>query len=886
MTDARNWGLPRQVQLLTSHVGKFKEHQAAGTLALQFWPKIHGKFFKVWKSQSREIREWKILKELVESGKLAVPTCLGGGNGAEAKRAGLDIKVPDDDEEEEGGGQRDVDAGGNKDSQGKRGGTGDDNDDLSELSSDEEDVRAANEALWPNRHQKKETNIQIPQRMASHEEWQKKRKGQITRWFYNTTAKSRQAAPNITIDFKGLFSNAVGGRALTEAQTYSKLYYEERLKDEIDGEIAAKQLAKGERIAIYGEKDAGDIEKEEAMELLKEMIESGGEKEQSPEEYARSASNHALAHHGTYRAARIQANIQPIMRWGPKAENINGAMGYVSYSRGWGESRNDLTFNSWYDDYHRRVVKPFGEFCHELFPEECRLQRAINIVDAPNLDLDALKKSGRNFGKLQTGGEIVVEKDRVLNTGRSMTVSKPVKPTVPVPTKPIEVKHRKKRRRDYSSSDEETESSSESTDTTPKRRRRRRRDNRDVDRKGKARKRASRPRESDTEDDDDDDDDDEEVEEVVVRKKKRSTKRLRYEGDSDDEIKEQVVQKKDATKKNATKKNATKKSATKKGTAKKVTKGTGKGRAKVIDDETNSESEDGNNGNNEGKVKRGNTTGSGKGPRKGPESKKERVETRVDSDQSKTVAKSRRRGSEPKEPVDEDEVEHVNEGDVDLAPDANPDNNMLDRQITPTPNQDTHPGANVNPLETPSRLPRLPTPPSFLKRRPDSNALEDPEEGGGRQKRTRRFNREPEQWVVATRTFLLDCVKKCQTWEDLVEQWYGFETQRFDRHGRVSEVTNRPHELKRWLQARKGSMPGPVPPLLDDMDEYKTRWLLWWSDLMGLEEGDSTNRVIRRAGPSGVVTILLGLAFWSPGNVKSVEWKKVVKELGACLRAD
>lgn len=130
---------------------------------------------------------------------------------------------------------------------------------------------------------------------------------QIQHWFYNATAKSRKAAPNVTINFKGLFNNAVGGCVLTEAQMYSKMYYSERIKEEVDEEIAAKGLSKREHIAYTAkrlqeayENETDDVkkkvklelanaakEKEEAMTLLQEMLESGGEKEQTPEEYAR-----------------------------------------------------------------------------------------------------------------------------------------------------------------------------------------------------------------------------------------------------------------------------------------------------------------------------------------------------------------------------------------------------------------------------------------------------------------------------------------------------------------------------------------------------------------------------------------------------------------------
>lgn len=56
-----------------------------------------------------------------------------------------------------------------------------------------------------------------------------------------------------------------------------------------------------------------------------------------------------------------------VVSGGPKSANVNGSMGYVSYNRGWGETKNDFAFNTWYDAYHENIIQPFGDYCHELF---------------------------------------------------------------------------------------------------------------------------------------------------------------------------------------------------------------------------------------------------------------------------------------------------------------------------------------------------------------------------------------------------------------------------------------------------------------------------------------------------------------------------------------
>lgn len=180
MADNQSWLLPRQHNLLTSHLGKFAKHQAANTLALKFWPKLHRKFFRIWKSQSKELKEWRVLKEMVENGQTPLPLCLGGENNPIARKAGLDITVPEEKDE----GEEDSD-----DEESVRG------EPLSDMSSDDDDVRAANEAeaakiasgapdgasngapalKKTKKKKKKAVVINIPERMKDRKSWKKKR---------------------------------------------------------------------------------------------------------------------------------------------------------------------------------------------------------------------------------------------------------------------------------------------------------------------------------------------------------------------------------------------------------------------------------------------------------------------------------------------------------------------------------------------------------------------------------------------------------------------------------------------------------------------------------------------------------------------------------------
>jgi hypothetical protein len=183
------------------------------------------------------------------------------------------------------------------------------------------------------------------------------------------------------------------------------------------------------------------------------------------------------------------------------------------------------------------------------------------------------------------------------------------------------------------------------------------------------------------------------------------------------------------------------------------------------------------------------------------------------------------------------------------------------------------------------RLPALPSPPpppeDSRKRKPDLTVPE-----GGCSKRLQRQTREAEEWAVETRNFLLGFAKG-KVWGDLVDAWFAFETTGFDKLSRVSEVSTRPHELRKWLQGQKVSMPGSFGPVLENVEDYKERWMAWWDDLTVGGAGKTTARAtIRKAGPLGVVTILLGLAFWSEGRAKNAEWRQVVGELQGILKAE
>ncbi|KAJ3547486.1 hypothetical protein NMY22_g1623 [Coprinellus aureogranulatus] len=757
MTDHRSWTLPRQNQFLQSHIGKFKECQVEGTLALKFWPKITRKFYKLWKSQRREIREWEMLKNMVENGGLALPACLGGGQSDAAKQAGLDIVAENDDDEEPDKTEEKTEG----DAEGEDGQP----DPLSDLSSDDEDVRAANEAALvktgsipaPNgapqpaapikkvRKKKKEVIIHVPQPFDNDKTWKEERNKQINRWFYNATAKSRKGGAKVSIDFKGLFSGAIGGRALTEPQMYSKLYYETRIKDEIEAESSERNLSKGQRMALTAqrlqkayENESEDVkkrvqeaiakaarEKEEALDILKNMMESGGEKEQTPEEYA-----------------RIQASLQPIIRCffdmlgsltgyafcviggGPKSANLNGSMGYVSYNRGWGESRNDFTFNRWHEDYQKQVVQPFGEYCHELFPEELRLQRAITITESPNLSLDALRRSGRNFGKLQSGGTISLPTG--LTSEGSPPVTVPTQPPNPAPSSSTRAPARKaasgsrKTVKKAASSveedaDDESEEGSDPSDSELERGRRKRKRGGSDAARSRARDEEVSTSESESEKSDDD----------TVRKKSRGKPKKDRKAN---------------------------KPSTKKGARSKQKGREAKGRAKLIHDETASdESETG--GQLETVSKKGGKSSKGTVdvPQRGGKARDARNEEKKDHNVGKGKGHARCASGRKKAKANH---HSTRSGNSDKEETEDSENVALGETIDDQQDEVTHaetPGEKGSVPPSP-RLPPLPTPP---KRKPDDLSLEE----GGRQKRSRRQAREPEQWVVATRLFLLGILK-------------------------------------------------------------------------------------------------------------------------------
>lgn len=109
---------------------------------------------------------------------------------------------------------------------------------------------------------------------------------------------------------------------------------------------------------------------------------------------------------------------------------------------------------------------------------------------------------------------------------------------------------------------------------------------------------------------------------------------------------------------------------------------------------------------------------------------------------------------------------------------------------------------------------------------------------------------------------------------------------------RLSEVKLRPSELSRWLQTRKF---GAIPDLAS-LPAYATQWIAWWNALQpewrqakqsgglplaitGRESRPLSG--LRKGGPNGFVTILIGLKWWK--GVENPNWIAAVNDVKCCL---
>lgn len=106
----------------------------------------------------------------------------------------------------------------------------------------------------------------------------------------------------------------------------------------------------------------------------------------------------------------------------------------------------------------------------------------------------------------------------------------------------------------------------------------------------------------------------------------------------------------------------------------------------------------------------------------------------------------------------------------------------------------------------------------------------------------------------------------------------------------------RPKILSKWIQTRKYH----AIPAIDNVEEYRDGWMEWWNSLQPewrkatepgrlplpvsvAMEGDDLAS-LRKGGPSGLVTVLIGLKWWAGTEEEDNErWISAIEDVKDCL---
>jgi hypothetical protein len=107
----------------------------------------------------------------------------------------------------------------------------------------------------------------------------------------------------------------------------------------------------------------------------------------------------------------------------------------------------------------------------------------------------------------------------------------------------------------------------------------------------------------------------------------------------------------------------------------------------------------------------------------------------------------------------------------------------------------------------------------------------------------------------------------------------------------------RPALLTKWIGTRRYSNIPKIP----DVQVFADEWVRWWNSMqpkwrrnatsdglpMALSDGKPKDDLstLRKGGPSGIVTILIGLKWWASIRETDKRWKLAVDDIYTCFRA-
>jgi hypothetical protein len=105
----------------------------------------------------------------------------------------------------------------------------------------------------------------------------------------------------------------------------------------------------------------------------------------------------------------------------------------------------------------------------------------------------------------------------------------------------------------------------------------------------------------------------------------------------------------------------------------------------------------------------------------------------------------------------------------------------------------------------------------------------------------------------------------------------------------------RPGILSKWLISRKFH----ALPNVEDVGGYAKEWLSWWNSVqpkwrqssvtgslpLPLSIASEKNDLVclKKGGPSGLVTVMIGLKWWGSICENDTKWLAVVKDVKSCM---
>lgn len=177
------------------------------------------------------------------------------------------------------------------------------------------------------------------------------------------------------------------------------------------------------------------------------------------------------------------------------------------------------------------------------------------------------------------------------------------------------------------------------------------------------------------------------------------------------------------------------------------------------------------------------------------------------------------------------------------------------------------------------------------------------------------------KWLSEMCVTYLKGVADSSLWTDTISDWVRFEHSfasstssvscsfsirvRFTSNHTVKQhrlpVKLRPRVLSTWLQGTKRRY-DEIPTISEnDLPAFADEWAIWWNSIqpawrqspsdspavllpLSAAKGSETVDALKKAGPTGLVLVIISLAWWAPLRSTDPRWDSSVADVHACLK--